>query len=178
MLLCAAKGEIPADSPRTGSSSPPDRHSPWHVIPPWIGDLCLSVREPECVCDADAPTNTCKNVCISCRDSSSILLHPHTHTHMLKHTHSKHIPSQICIFLIPSTLLQLLLLSSPCLSGVIVSILLHQGAPEGYKLNINANALSHCPPPPPSSYTHTHTHPSHSNRSVCLQINRRTVGFF
>ena len=77
---------------------------------------------------------------------------------ILSHTYAKHIPSQICIFLIPSTLLRLLLLSSLCLSGVIVSILLHQGAPEGYKLNINANALSHCPPPPPSSCTHTHTH--------------------
>ena len=36
--------------------------------------------------------------------------------------------------------------------------------PEGYKLNINANAPSHC-----SSL--------HSNRSVCLQINGRTVSF-
>lgn len=101
----------------------------------------------------------------------------HTHTHMLKHTHSKHIPSQICIFLIPSTLLRLLLLSSPCLSGVIVSILLHQGAPEGYKLNINANALSHCPPPPPSSYTHTPILAIQTDQCVCELIGEQWAFF-
>lgn len=93
------------------------------------------------------------------------------------HAYAKHTPSQICMFLIPATLLRLLLHSSPCLSGVIVSILLHQGAPEGYKLNINVNALSHCPPLTPSSpsrslsVSHTHTLFAIQNRSVCLRIN-------
>lgn len=83
----------------------------------------------------------------------------HSIPYKLSHICKAHTASQICIFLIQSALLRLLLPSSPCLSGVIVSILLHQGAPEGYKLNINVNALSHCPPPPPSSMrAHSLTH--------------------
>lgn len=123
----------------------------------------LSVCVCVCACvfkihlDADARTNTRKNACTGAAGCNCIVANMRTHSRAHSHTYSKHILSQICILLIPSTLLRLLLLSSPCLSGVIVSILLHQGAPEGYKLNINANALSHCPPPPPSSPTHTHT---------------------
>ena len=143
--------------------------------------VCVCVCECVCVCvcvwelkthlDEDARMNT---------PTKKKKMHAHRCTHSniiptLLHTYAKHIPSQICIFLIPSTLLRLLLLSSPCLSGVIVSILLHQGAPEGYKLNINANALSHCPPPPPSSrthtHTHTHTHPSSPFKQISVSAN-------
>lgn len=107
-----------------------------------------------------------------CTSGNGVVTHAQANTPTHTHTHSKHTPSQICIFLIPSTLLRLHLLSSLCLSGVIVSILLHQGAPEGYKLNINANALSHCPPPPPPPVcTRTHTQPSSPFKQISVSAN-------
>lgn len=135
--------------------------------------------QPVCMC-------VCACVCLRCtlmqmRKFSQRSMHKGTDSNcMLNHTHKLKAHSISYLYIMPSSLLRLLLLSSLCLSGVIVSILLHQGAPEGYKLNINANALSHCPPPPPFLHAHTHkyTHPLLSNTSVCLRINRRTVGLF